>query len=259
MSSGWPSARAKIAELRAAPRLAVAVPPHQPAAAAGAALALHGRRRAGVSDDDRVGRLPRRRGSCSGWRRCRCCGGCCARCRRRPGGGRFPGVRLLLGLTDPEKMPERTPWWLLLLRMTALAAAILAFSGPVLNPRPEGSERAAPGAARRRLGRCAGLGAADGPGGGGARRGGAERPAGGGGDDGGGADRRARRCRGGPAASGRERLAGLAPYRLGAGPGRLGRLDRGPGRAVRDAVARATASATAARRRWRRRCSGTGR
>ncbi len=57
-----------------------------------------------------------------------------------PGRRAFPGVRLLLGLIDPEKMPERTPWWLLLLRMTALAAAILAFSGPVLNPRPEGSD-----------------------------------------------------------------------------------------------------------------------
>ena len=56
-----------------------------------------------------------------------------------PGRREFPGVRLLLGLTDPEKMPERTPWWLLVLRMTALAAAILAFAGPVLNPRPEGS------------------------------------------------------------------------------------------------------------------------
>ena len=56
-----------------------------------------------------------------------------------PGRRVFPGVRLLLGLTDPEKMPERTPWWLLLLRMGALAAAILAFAGPVLNPRPEGS------------------------------------------------------------------------------------------------------------------------
>ena len=50
----------------------------------------------------------------------------------------FPGVRLLLGLTDPERMPERTPWWLLALRMAALAAAIVAFAGPVLNPRAEG-------------------------------------------------------------------------------------------------------------------------
>ncbi|NNU78834.1 DUF4159 domain-containing protein [Halovulum dunhuangense] len=46
----------------------------------------------------------------------------------------FPGVRLLLGLMDPERMPERTPWWLLALRMGALAAAILAFADPVLNP-----------------------------------------------------------------------------------------------------------------------------
>ena len=46
----------------------------------------------------------------------------------------FPGVALLLGLQDPERMPERTPWWLLALRMLALAAAILAFADPVLNP-----------------------------------------------------------------------------------------------------------------------------
>lgn len=47
---------------------------------------------------------------------------------------RFPGVRLLLGLQDPERMPERTPWWLLLLRLAAIAAAILAFAHPVQNP-----------------------------------------------------------------------------------------------------------------------------
>ncbi len=52
----------------------------------------------------------------------------------------FPGVRLLLGLRDPDRMPERTPWWLLALRIGALAAAILAFSGPVLNPRAEGGD-----------------------------------------------------------------------------------------------------------------------
>ena len=48
---------------------------------------------------------------------------------------RFPGVRLLLGLEDPEKTPDRTPWWLLLLRMAIAAAAILAFADPVLNPK----------------------------------------------------------------------------------------------------------------------------
>lgn len=46
---------------------------------------------------------------------------------------RFPGVRLLLGLNDNEKMPDKTPIWLLLLRMFAVAAAILAFAEPVRN------------------------------------------------------------------------------------------------------------------------------
>jgi hypothetical protein len=49
---------------------------------------------------------------------------------------RFPGVALLLGLTDDDTETDRTPWWLLLLRMLALAAAIIAFAGPVLNPKP---------------------------------------------------------------------------------------------------------------------------
>ncbi|MEM6440388.1 MAG: DUF4159 domain-containing protein [Pseudomonadota bacterium] len=49
----------------------------------------------------------------------------------------FPGVRLLLGLEDPERMPDKTPWWLLLLRILAIAAAILAFARPVLNPSAE--------------------------------------------------------------------------------------------------------------------------
>ena len=50
---------------------------------------------------------------------------------------RFPGVALLLGLTDDETQTDRTPWWLLLLRMAAIAAAIVGFAGPVLNPQPE--------------------------------------------------------------------------------------------------------------------------
>jgi Domain of unknown function (DUF4159)/Aerotolerance regulator N-terminal len=52
----------------------------------------------------------------------------------------FPGVRLLLGLDESERTPARTPWWLLALRILALAAAILAFSEPVLNPRGEAGE-----------------------------------------------------------------------------------------------------------------------
>ncbi len=54
-----------------------------------------------------------------------------------PSRRRFPGVRLLLGLKDPESTPQHTPWWLLLLRLVALAAAIFAFSEPVLNPRSD--------------------------------------------------------------------------------------------------------------------------
>ncbi len=47
---------------------------------------------------------------------------------------RFPGVALLLGLKDEETETDKTPWWLLLLRALAVAAAIIAFAGPVLNP-----------------------------------------------------------------------------------------------------------------------------
>src|SRR6056297_2652740 len=47
---------------------------------------------------------------------------------------RFPGVALLLGLSDDDTVTDRTPWWLLLLRMLAVAAMIIALAGPVLNP-----------------------------------------------------------------------------------------------------------------------------
>ncbi|PTE13973.1 DUF4159 domain-containing protein [Pseudogemmobacter blasticus] len=50
---------------------------------------------------------------------------------------RFPGVALLLGLTDEDSETDKTPWWLLLLRMAAVAAAIAGFAGPVLNPEPK--------------------------------------------------------------------------------------------------------------------------
>ncbi|MBK5934695.1 putative membrane protein (TIGR02226 family) [Rhodovulum imhoffii] len=49
---------------------------------------------------------------------------------------RFPGVALLLGLSDETAQTSTTPWWLLLLRMLAVAAAILGFAGPVVNPQP---------------------------------------------------------------------------------------------------------------------------
>ena len=55
---------------------------------------------------------------------------------------RFPGVALLIGLKDDDSQTDKTPWWLLLLRILAVAAAIIGFAGPVLNP-PE--ERVAEG------------------------------------------------------------------------------------------------------------------
>ncbi len=53
---------------------------------------------------------------------------------------KFPAVRLLLGLDSPEKVADKTPLWLLLLRMLALGLAIVAFAEPVLDPasRPAG-------------------------------------------------------------------------------------------------------------------------
>lgn len=46
----------------------------------------------------------------------------------------FPAVSLLLGLKDDESVTDRTPWWLLLLRLLAVAAVIVGLAGPVLNP-----------------------------------------------------------------------------------------------------------------------------
>ena len=50
---------------------------------------------------------------------------------------RFPGVALLLGLQDDESQTDRTPWWLILLRVLAVAAVIVGFAGPLLNPDDE--------------------------------------------------------------------------------------------------------------------------
>jgi Domain of unknown function (DUF4159)/Aerotolerance regulator N-terminal len=47
---------------------------------------------------------------------------------------RFPGVALLLGLTDDEAETDKTPWWLLLIRTLAIGAVIVGLAGPILNP-----------------------------------------------------------------------------------------------------------------------------
>jgi hypothetical protein len=54
---------------------------------------------------------------------------------------RFPGVALLLGLVEDEPQTDKTPLWLLLLRAAAVAALILGFAGPVLNPQASSDER----------------------------------------------------------------------------------------------------------------------
>ena len=50
---------------------------------------------------------------------------------------RFPGIALLIGLKDEDSQSDKTPWWLLLLRILAVAAAIVGFAGPVQNPQEE--------------------------------------------------------------------------------------------------------------------------
>src|SRR5512138_3353451 len=42
----------------------------------------------------------------------------------------FPPLRLLLGLRDEEQTPAGTPWWLMLLRLSAAAALIIALAEP---------------------------------------------------------------------------------------------------------------------------------
>ncbi len=50
---------------------------------------------------------------------------------------RFPAFIILRELKSSEESPDRTPWWLLLLRMALAAILIIALAGPVMNaPRP---------------------------------------------------------------------------------------------------------------------------
>ena len=46
----------------------------------------------------------------------------------------FPAMILLLGLRDAQRSADRTPWWLLVLRALAVAAAIVGFAGPTRAP-----------------------------------------------------------------------------------------------------------------------------
>ena len=47
----------------------------------------------------------------------------------------FPPLKILLRLTRREEQPDRSPWWLTLLRLTLAAAVIAALAEPIWNPR----------------------------------------------------------------------------------------------------------------------------
>ena len=46
----------------------------------------------------------------------------------------FPPTRLLFDIVPKEETPQRTPWWLTLLRLTLATLVILAAAGPLWNP-----------------------------------------------------------------------------------------------------------------------------
>ncbi|MEO9904594.1 DUF4159 domain-containing protein [Nisaea sp.] len=49
----------------------------------------------------------------------------------------FPAIRLLYGLQSPEETPDRTPWWLLLLRLLFAALVVLALAKPLIGARQD--------------------------------------------------------------------------------------------------------------------------
>ncbi|TMJ37530.1 MAG: LytTR family transcriptional regulator, partial [Alphaproteobacteria bacterium] len=56
----------------------------------------------------------------------------------------FPPTRLLFDIAPREETPQRTPWWLTLLRLTLAALVIIAAAGPLWNPPVAGSARNGP-------------------------------------------------------------------------------------------------------------------
>jgi uncharacterized protein DUF4159/aerotolerance regulator-like protein len=62
----------------------------------------------------------------------------------RPRRINFPPTRLLFEIAPKEETPARTPWWLVLLRLTLAALVIIAAAGPLWNPPLATSNRGAP-------------------------------------------------------------------------------------------------------------------
>src|SRR5919205_166597 len=53
----------------------------------------------------------------------------------------FPPLKILADLLPKRETPARTPWWVLLLRLTSAALLIVAASGPVWTPRAGAASR----------------------------------------------------------------------------------------------------------------------
>jgi Domain of unknown function (DUF4159)/Aerotolerance regulator N-terminal len=62
----------------------------------------------------------------------------------RPQSIKFPPLRILLSLQSKEETPDKTPWWLLLLRLTLAAIMIFAVAHPLLNKNPVQSQSTGP-------------------------------------------------------------------------------------------------------------------
>lgn len=56
----------------------------------------------------------------------------------------FPPTRMLFDIEPKEETPARTPWWLTALRLLLAALIIIAAAGPILNPRPAGTNASGP-------------------------------------------------------------------------------------------------------------------
>ena len=62
----------------------------------------------------------------------------------RPRRINFPPTRLLFEIAPKDETPARTPWWLILLRLTLAALVIVAAAGPLWNPPLATANRGAP-------------------------------------------------------------------------------------------------------------------
>ncbi len=56
----------------------------------------------------------------------------------------FPALRLLFGLSDRQETPDKSPWWLIVLRTALAIFVIIAFAEPVLNPTKQLSSGSGP-------------------------------------------------------------------------------------------------------------------